>query len=531
MDPRIATVSGLVTFADTFTPFDNDNPQSMDGLIVDTNRGMVAMLYAKSTPRAGKNLLSKSLDYVIGRWERGAADFGSTLTTNSSLQYSIHNLSDSTISKLNGTPFSGSDRLLSIISMDARELNEEVTYAKKMLTALGLRSIGPVSDEDEAHYDLVTKRIIAQIKYRDESSTVRDTVSMKVPIPSPVNVAASKEDAVSHGTRKEERLENSIESTAIVPLGATREWLSLKAIAIMAGVPKQPSDCISLYKSTHYLGGAKSGEINPAIWDVEESSPLSCKKVDGVLEDAKAVRVFLLEQVDMMSKRFEEMSRKDAFYTWGTDIHKHITDNEKRREADVAAYKRIADSLDSLRIQTEHSLSADTTDDLSMAFQVVADNCKALGERLQWAAKGFTVMSYTARLLDIIEQGAVFMEKESVRRLHENESQIPSDAIRLFFAGNLALKSGYGLSIEGKLIKEGLLPASMSGKFPCIEQDDGSKIVVQGGTVERMGDTMRITTPKLPQVSWLHRTTDDNQKQAKNATKTENTFNDFYAKL
>jgi hypothetical protein len=481
----------------------------VDGLIVQTNRGHMATLYARNS--CGRDgVTSRKLSQVVGQWATEPM---------TPFHYSIRPLPQGVIEKLSGTPYKNDDRLLMIMGMDLKALTEEVYHAKKVLSALGLRAIGPANPDDEKLYQVATQSLVSVVrKTAEESSTEASTGISHPGLP----LAAKASVKRSHGREWRDEADFTIGTEDDLPVGATREWLFLKAIGIAAGVPGQPATMLNLYRDAH--DQKDSSVLKGAFWSVSEKTG-ACghrgDRVNDVLKDAEAVRTFLDDKLSDMRHRFSSMAK--GCMGWSTDQFRHVSDTADRDKKDRELFSDIENAIASIQIQAKHSLAADGGQDDSLFNRLkgLGDACDAMGG-IAWASRDFTTLAYTAELLTIIERGALFFQKETVRRIQDGISSLPDDILAALRGKEIKIQPGYDQRIEGNLVKPGLLPAGFAGEFPCVEQEEGSVVLVAVADIGNFPEkgSFMLLVPKVPEIAhWLM--TDAEKAQAKDNHATE----------
>jgi hypothetical protein len=465
-----------------------EDARYIDGLIVQTNRGNMATLYAKEQATNG-SFNSRKLDQIIKAWDT---------ETDNPFHYAIKPLPASVIEKLCGTKHEDADQLLTIIGMDLKTLTREVKYAKKVLSALGLRSVGPADPDDEKEYHISSKKLMSITRKTAEETTSAASFGLeKIPL------SAHQTIKHVHGLETDNIVSYSIDSDDVLPVGATREWLFLKAIAVAAGVPGQPTDSLALYRSTINQKTLNTLESSP--WAVMEHTGAAKSRTDKVnllLNDASQIRHFLVDKLSQMESRFTLMGRQGS--SWGTRLFDSESSLEHSRRKEAELFRDVADTITSLKIQAENSLSAGPDDDLFAQLQHLGSVCENMGG-IPWAAKDFVTLAYATELLNIVERHALYFQQGTVDRINNGQSVLPEGVLAAMQGIPVEIQHGYGQRLEGQMVNPGYLPAGFPGEFPCVKQGDRF-IMVPGATVEENLETglSVLSTPTIPEIPrWL----------------------------
>ncbi|MHB1642195.1 MAG: hypothetical protein ACYCS8_05995 [Acidithiobacillus sp.] len=471
-----------------------DDLAYIDGLIRTTNKGNVATLYARSAGQS-YGLSRKKLDQVVGKWN---------IEADNPFHYSMRPLPQSLVEKLSGTVHQGSDQLVTIIGMDLRALTREVHFAQEVLSAFGLRPIGPEDPRKETEYHIATQKLVASVRKTAEESSVESSASASyLPVSSKGSLKSSRSLEHRHETS------STLETDDVLPVGAAREWLFMKAIAVAAGVPEQPNDCMNLYRQTLDDKDPQNG-FN-SLWAVFEHTKAAETRADPVnkiLYDAERIRTFLTDKLLQMESRFESMAT--SYPAWGTrlsvalDPENGVDLYEAETRRDASLFKDIAAATHALTAQASGSLSSNSKDDLFKRLQTLAGHCAAMGG-IEWAAKDFKTLAYTANLLNIVERHAMFFQQETVNRIQNGNSVLPDDVLSVMKSAPIEIHHGYGFRAEGELVKPGQLPGGFSGEFPCVKTKRGF-VMVPGAKIEEDPETglSVLSTPNIPDYpKWL----------------------------
>lgn len=473
-----------------------DDLTYMDGLIRSTSKGNVATLYARSAGQ-GYGLSRKKLDQVVGKW---------SIEADNPFRYSTQPLPQSLIEKLSGTSHSGSDHLVTIMGMDLRALTKEVYFAQEVLSAFGLRPMGPEDASKETEYHIATQKRGSSIRKTTEESSMEASVSVGAKV-----LPAASKGALKSSRSLEHRDETSsaLGTDDVLQVGATREWLFMKAIAVAAGVPEQPNDCMNLYRQT--LDEKNHKNKANSLWAVFEHTKAAEARADPVnkiLCDAEKIRTFLTDKLLQMESRFRSMS------AWGTrlpvaldpalDPRDGVDIYEVENQRDAALFKDVATATRALITQASGSLSSNPEDDLFKRLQTLAGHCTAMGG-IDWAAKDFATLAYTANLLNIVERHAMFFQQETVNRIQNGNSVLPDDVLSMMKSAPIEIHHGYGFRAEGELVQPGQLPGGFPGEFPCVKTERGF-VMVPGAKIEGNPETglSVLSTPNIPDYpKWL----------------------------
>lgn len=472
----------------------SDDLTYIDGLIRTTNKGNVATLYARSRGQS-YGLSSKKLDQVIGKWD---------IEADNPFRYSTQPLPQTLIEKLSGTVHKESDQLVTIMGMDLRALTKEVHFAQEVLSAFGLRPMGPEDASNETEYHIATQKIVASVRKTAEESSVESSAGAGyLPVSSKGSLKSSR--SLEH----RDETSSTLETDNILPVGAAREWLFMKAIAVAADVPGQPNDCMNLYRQTLDKKDHRS-RMN-SLWAVFEHTKAAETRTDPVnrmLCDAEKIRAFLTDKLSQMKSRFDSMATGHS--AWGTrlsdaqDFREGVDLYEMEARRDTAIFKDIATATHALTVQASGSLSSNPEDDLFKRLQTLAGHCTAMGG-IDWAAKDFATLAYTANLLNIVERHAMFFQQETVNRIQNGNSVLPDDVLSMMKSAPMEIHHGYGFRTEGELVQPGRLPGGFSGEFPCVKTERGF-VMVPGAKIEEYPETglSVLSTPNIPDYpKWL----------------------------
>lgn len=475
-------------YDDFFVGNGMDDAKYIDGLIVQTNKGNVATLYARSTAN-GYGLSRKKLEQVVGAWN---------LEVDNPFSYSTKPLPQNLMEKLVGTRHKEADQLVTIMGVDLNALTREVRFAKSVLSAFGLRPMGPDDAEMETQYHITTQRLSTFVRKTAEETSVESSVGVSY-LPASSKGSAKSSKSLEH----RDEMSRTMENDDVLPVGAAREWLFMKAIAIAAGVPGQPNDCMNLYLETQDFKNPKNRF--PSLWAVFEHTKAAETRSDTVnriLCDADKIRAFLTDKLSQMESRFDFMSTSR---TWGTFLKKPSEEEKSKR--DKVLFEDIAAATHALTVQASGSLSSSADnpeDDLFTRLQTLAKHCSAMGG-IEWAAKDFRTLAYTANLLHIVERHAMFFQNETVRRIQDGNSVLPDEVLSMMQSAPIEIRHGYGQRIEGEMVEPGRLPAGFPGEFPCIKTDQGF-VMVPGAQIETDPESglSILTTPAVPDYPrWL----------------------------
>jgi hypothetical protein len=464
-----------------------EDARYIDGLIVQTNRGNMATLYAKEQATNG-GFSSRKLEQTIKAWDT---------ETDNPFHYALKPLPASVIEKLYGTKHKDADQLLTIIGMDLGALTREVKYAKMVLSALGLRPVGPADPDDDKEYHISSQRLMSITrKTAEETSSTASFGVEKLPL--------SAHHAIKHvqGLETDNIVSYGIDSDDVLPVGATREWLFLRAIAVAAGVPGQPTDSLALYRSTINQKTLNTLESSPwAVMEHAGAAKSRTDKVNMLLNDASQIRHFLVDKLSQMESRFTLMGRQGG--GWGTRLFDSESSLEHSRK-DAELFRDVADTITALKIQAENSLAAGPDDDLFAQLHHLGSVCENMGG-IQWAAKDLVTLAYATELLNIVERHALYFQQGTVDRIKNGQSVLPDGVLAAMQGMPIEIQHGYGQRLEGQMVNPGYLPAGFPGEFPCVKQGDRF-IMVPGATIEENLETglSVLVTPTIPEIPrWL----------------------------
>lgn len=471
-----------------------DDLAYIDGLIRTTNKGNVATLYARSAGQS-YGLSRKKLDQVVGKWN---------IEADNPFRYSTQPLPQSLIEKLSGTVHQESDQLVTIMGMDLHALTREVHFAREVLSAFGLRPMGPEDASKETEYHIATQKLVTSVrKTAEESSAESSAGASYLPVSSKGSIKSSR------SVERRDETSSTLETDNILPVGAAREWLFMKAIAVAADVPGQPNDCMNLYRQT--LNEKDHKNRMNSLWAVFEHTKAAETRTDPVnriLCDAEKIRTFLTDKLSQMKGRFDSMATGHS--AWGTRLSDaedfedgaNLYEAEARRDASI--FKDIAAATHALTAQASGSLSSNPEDDLFRRLQTLSKHCTAMGG-IDWASKDFATLAYTANLLNIVERHAMFFQQETVNRIQNGNSVLPDDVLSMMKRAPIEIQHGYGFRVEGELVKPGQLPGGFPGEFPCVKTEHGF-VVVPGARIEEDPETglSVLSTPSIPDYpKWL----------------------------
>lgn len=468
----------MAEFHDAFHMGDIDDSQYFEQIMQHSRGGHMATLYVKSSCHDAR--MPKDLQQVVKQWEHDL---------HNPFQYQIDRIPEKVSQNawFMKSIYAKHDRLLTIMGMNVQALAEEVQCAKQVLVALGLRDIGP-KPEQETFRQITTHRLASEIRKSVQTQSMGISANAGLPVPAST-VSAHMGVQQSHHLENHQSTAHDIDYAQDLPVGATREWMFLKAIAIAAGVPKQPADFLNLYRKACNDRNPPNF-LNQALWDVSEEYGDQKKReepVNEMLKDAKAVRGFLHEQLDGMYERFSNMQKGQT--CWGIEKFSHIQNPEERDQKNKQVFGKIAQAIAGLRVEADHTLAGsvdgDSTENgLFDRLEYMREFCKSLGG-IPWAEKAFDTMAYTAELVSIMDRGALFFQQETVRRINAGTSCFPEPVATLIRNKTIILSGGYNQRVEGRMIKPGVLPAGFSEEFPCVENEKGEWIMVPSAKVEK----------------------------------------------
>lgn len=475
MDPRSAKIEHLhVFFEDFFINSHPDDDSYMDNLIISTNKGYQAMLYARSHNDSHTGA-SRTLQHMVDRWQQDGHKF----------HYSTAPLPKALVDRksFKNGKMRGTDTLLTIMSVDLNALHDEVHSAKNLLTSFGLRHMGPLNPEKETFYEFDCQRSDTQTR------TVQSFFETKSSISTPA-IGLPMLSAATVGTHQSEATDtqhqNSLNSTKSIPVGATREWLFLRAIAVEAGVPGQPVTLLKTYESI--WADDKLEEFVGMIAIDESADDYASRKdyASQAMDDAVKVRQFILNHLDTMYDRFMDMSQSNE--TWSVSRFADTKDDVERRNKNKALFSDIAETLHSIRVQAQYSLAgaAKTVPyegNLFDRLNALGKDCHSVGN-IGWAGNNLISLAYCAELLDILEHGAMLFQNKTLERIKNRTSSLSDYTMSLCQDKEMVISSGYGQRVEGRLMKANLLPLSYAEEFPCVDTGDGRLVMVPGASIE-----------------------------------------------
>lgn len=490
-----ASPSQLSAFYEDFFVGDSmDDVAYLDGLIVSTSNGHVATLYARGYCKDAR--VPKTLRHMVHHW---AADIRNPF------DYSIKALPKSIVERIGfaDSVYRDDDSLLTIMGVNLDALVKEVNSAKRVLQAMGLRHMGPANAEDEKVYNISTQKLAATIRQSTDTVGVESSIGL--------TQYATLKGSVQHSRSNtdQESVSVTVGNDEELPVGATREWLFLKALAVVAGVDGQPATLLNMYHAAH--DDHKNGRpLKDTAWNIHEHMRFSEKRKDSVndlLNDASKVRAFLTEKIRDMQDRFHRM--QTGYSTWKTTYFSDIQDIGDREAKDKQVFKYIEDTLDSIGVQAQYSLAGitpapDVQEDLFAKLDALGDFCRAMGG-IEWAANGISTLAYTSELLSIIERGALFFQQETVNRINEHRTQYPAPIQTFLENQSVSISGGYGQRVEGKLVRPGLLPAGFPDEFPCVQTDESHLVMVPSAYIEQIGQQQVVlVVPPIPVVPTLN---------------------------
>lgn len=477
-------------YDDFFIGGGHEDARYIDGLIVKTNRGSIARLYARGySNKDGVN--SRQLSQFIKSWN---------IEPDNPFSYTVKPLPESVKSKLAGSKHKNADQLVTIVGMDITALTQEVKYAKKVLSAWGLRVVGPSDPDDDIQYR-ISKQALMSINRKKSNENISSASVGVSHTPMSAQLTTKHTSAVE----TDDQTSYLIESDDLLPVGAAREWLFLKSIAIAAGVPWQPTSVLAMYRST--IDDKRANNAETEVWSVPEHTGAAKNKTDAVnkpLNDASQIRHFLVDNLTQMESRFTLMSQECG--GWGTHQFGY-EDQTVQRHKDAEVFNDIKVAIASLKVRAENSMAAGADDDLSALLRSLGAVCKNLGG-VQWAEKDFITLAYTAELLTIVEHCALYFQQETVNRINNGHSKLPDGVIAAMQGLPVEIAHGYGQQLEGQLVNPGILPAGYQEEFPCIMVDD-KFVMLQGADIlptQKQGIYV-LSTPEIPEIpKWMSTT-------------------------
>lgn len=135
--------------------------------------------------------------------------------------------------------------------------------------------MGPESASKETEYHIATRKLVTSVRKTAEESSAESSASASyLPISSNGSIKSSR--SLEH----RDETSSTLETDDVLHVGAAREWLFMKAIAIAADVPGQPNDCMNLYRQT--LDEKDPDKNRNALWAVFEHTNAAETRTDPV---------------------------------------------------------------------------------------------------------------------------------------------------------------------------------------------------------------------------------------------------------
>ncbi len=453
--------------------FDRSVSDFLDGFVIENHNGKnVAMFLACNKSRVGDPKSARDLARTLAEFQEGSP----FIYTFSNLSQDQRDFLSRGMEKTKiGNTFTHlhHDSMVYIIGGSVPELKKEMTSAKRVLSALGLRAMGEAEEDDDLVIDVSVQK----------SNSFAASLLSEISYSLGINNASSKIGGFGYSRSSQTKSENKSETISTtdtqIPFGATKEWIFLKAIATAAGCPNQPTDSA--------VEGDRMISKDPKVWKNEV--PVSMEEwekslLEGPLKDASKIRSFIVKISEKIIERLheEESINDDRIVDHFDHLYNDGDSKEKKLWVNSFWYETMRQNLKQVvdRGDKPYANDARSMEDL---FQRLAFEAgKEKGTFNKWGKNALTTLRYASRLLDIVESTAA---QRHLLYL-QNRDKVNENLI------------GYPVSLDVHADKDGLAEGNIFPKdgilnsvFPILLQDTDyedqkNMVLIPGASIDKV---------------------------------------------